>query len=115
MGCISDERIIAAILNNGTLQEAAEALGMSRKALYNRTLTKDFRELYAAAKAELLRKTMLAAHQRSEKAMDTIEQIMNDSGNPAGIRLQAARAILDNAARFSDRLNDAETVKDEWF
>ena len=47
---VSDEQLIAALLNNGTLKAAAAAAGVSERTLYDRMNEGDFQALYKAAK-----------------------------------------------------------------
>ena len=48
---ISDEQIIAALLDHGTIRAAAGAVGISERALYDRMNKGEFQALYKAAKA----------------------------------------------------------------
>lgn len=41
-------------------------------------------------------------------AVDVITGIMNDDSNPATTRLQAAKLIIDSAAKFTDRISAAD-------
>lgn len=107
---ISDEQLIAALLTHGTIKEAAASAGISERALYDRMNTGDFQELYKAAKADLLRAAVLRLNSHLLKAIDTTAELMDSHGGvvkPA-IRLQAAQTILNNACKFSARLQDTE-------
>ena len=50
---ISDEQIIAALLDHGTIRAAAQAAGISERTLYDRMNKGEFQALYKAAKADL--------------------------------------------------------------
>lgn len=105
---ISDEQIIAAILNNRTLKDAAAAAGISERALYDRMNDGDFQALYKAAKADLIRAAVFNLNSKLQEAIDTVAEIMADPDNNAAIRLQAAQTILNNAGKFSQRLQADE-------
>ena len=92
---ISDEQIIAALLTHGTIKEAAAAVDLSERAIYDRMNTGEFQELYKAAKADLLRSAVLRLNSHLLKAIDTTAELMDSNGGvvkPA-IRLQAAQTM----------------------
>lgn len=105
---ISNEVVAAAVLSHRTLKEAAAAVGLSERALYDRMGDGEFLEIYRTAKTELIRATVLDINAKLQAAIETIADIMQkDSVNPA-IRLQAAQAILTHAGRFAQRLESEE-------
>lgn len=105
---VSDEQIIAAILNNRTLKAAAAAAGISERAIYDRMNDGDFQALYKAAKADLIRAAVFNLNSKLQEAIDTVAEIMADPDNNAAIRLQAAQTILNNAGKFAQRLQADE-------
>lgn len=100
----SDEQIIAALLNHGTIKEAAAAAGISERALYDRMNTGDFQALYKAAKADLIRAAVFSINGKLQEAISTVAEIMADKENNPAIRLQAAQTILNTACKFTQRL-----------
>ena len=106
---ISDEQIIAALLNHGTMKAAAGAVGISERALYDRMSRGEFQALYKAAKADLIRAAVLNLNRQLQSAIDTVSEIMKDPDNNAAVRLQAAQTVLNNAGKFSQRLQADET------
>lgn len=106
---VSDETIIAALLNNGTLKAAAAAAGVSERTIYDRMNNGEFQALYKAAKADLIRAAVFSINGKLQAAIDTIEGIMLDENNNAAVRLQAAQTILNNAGKFAQRLQADET------
>ena len=106
---ISDEQIIAALLDHGTIKAAAGAVGISERALYDRMSKGEFQALYKAAKADLIRAAVLNINRQLQAAIDTVSAIMQDEDNNPAIRLQAAQTILNNAGKFAQRLQVDET------
>lgn len=105
---LSNEVIIASILQHGTIKEASEAVGMSPRTVYDRMKDADFRAEYMEAKTDLIRKSVIAINEKISAAIDTIAEIMtNPEVNPA-TRLQAAQTILNNASSFARRLESEE-------
>lgn len=106
---VSDEQLIAALLNSRTLKTAAAAAGISERALYDRMNKGEFQALYKAAKADLIRAAVFDMNNKLQEAIDTVAEIMTDQDNNPAIRLQAAQTILNNAAKFSQRLQAEES------
>ena len=105
---VSDEEIIAALMSSGSIARAAEMTGISPRTMYDRMGTRDFKAAYSAAKADVVRQAVLSMNRNLSAAVEVVTGIMNDDNNPAGVRLQAAKLFLENAARFTDRLADAD-------
>lgn len=107
---ISDEQIIAALLTHRTIKEAAAAAGISERALYDRMNAGGFQALYKAAKSDLMRSAVIDLQGHISAAVETIAEIMSNKDNNAAIRLQAAQTILNNAAKFTQRLTEQEAA-----
>jgi len=105
---ISDEQIIAALLNYKTIKEAAAAVGLSERAIYDRMNAGSFKTLYLNAKADIMRSAVISLNENITAAVQTIADVMNDKNNNPAIRLQAAQTLLNNAAKFTQRLTEQE-------
>lgn len=106
---ISNEEIIAALLQHGTIKDAAAALGISVRTVYDRMQhDKDFRAGYVATKTDIVRGATLAINKKINQAVEAITQIMTDQAVAPAIRLKAAQAILYNAVKFTERLAQDE-------
>lgn len=105
---VSDEEIIAAILQHGSLKEAAAAAGISTRAIYDRMEDRSFRSLYMAAKDDIIRGAVFSVNRKLSQAIDVIAEIMEDKDNNPAIRLQAAQVIIKNAGQFAERLQKDE-------
>ena len=106
---VTDEQIIAALLNSGTIKDAAAAAGVSERTIYDRMNEGDFQALYKAAKADLIRAAVFSLNGKIQAAIDTVAAIMQDDSNNAAVRLQAAQTILTNAGKFAQRLQADES------
>lgn len=105
---VSDEAIIAAIMENATFKDAAEKIGVSVRTIQDRMKDDDFRKLYNAAKRDLLRSACKHINDKLEDSINTVAEIMNDREVNAAVRLQAAQTIITNAVKFSERLSKEE-------
>lgn len=111
---VSDEEIIAALLQSGSIAQAAELTGISARSIYDRMGTRDFKAAYSAAKSDIVRAAVLTMNRSLAAAVEVITGIMNDDSNNAGTRLQAAKMIIENAAKFSDRMAAEDKATAEW-
>lgn len=105
---VTDEQIITALLSSGTIKDAA--VGLSERTVYDRMRGGDFKALYAAAKADILREATNRINAITMQAIQTTADIMTDKEVNPATRLQAVQAILNNAAKFAARLNEAENL-----
>ena len=106
---ISNEEIIAALLQHGTIKEAAAAAGTTPRTIYDRMNDRDFRAEYMEAKNDIIRKAVFSINEKLSAAIDAVADIMTDTDNTPAIRLQAAQTIINNAGKFAERL-----TKDEY-
>ena len=105
---VTDEQIIAALLQHGTVKAAAAAAGLSVRAVYDRMNDCHFRAAYTAAQTDIIRAAVYSINSKLSAAVDTIAQVMEDQNTSAATRLQAAGMILNNAAKFTERLAKSE-------
>lgn len=108
MAKVTDEQIITALLNNGTIKAAATALHITDRCLYDRMSDGDFQALYKAAKADIIRQAVCSMNNKLEDAIATVYEVMTDKEVNAATRLQAAQTLINTAAKFTDRLNSTE-------
>jgi len=105
---IPDETIIAALIQHGTVKAAAEAAGISPRAIYSRMQEKEFVALYQAAKTDIVRKAVFAIDSRLAAAVEAVADIVTDKTVNPAIRLQAAQTLFNNAGKFAERLTGEE-------
>lgn len=105
---ISNEEIIAALLQHGTIKEAAEAAGTTPRTIYDRMKDREFRADYMEAKNDIIRKAVYSINAKLSVAIDAVADIMNDADTNPAVRLQAAQTIINNAAKFAERLTKDE-------
>lgn len=99
---ISDEALLQALLEHGGVAGAAEAVGLSKNAVYKRLQNSGFRAEYAAAQGAVV---TLAAAKLTDAvggAVDVLTRIMNDEDAATGIRLSACDAVLRHCLRYCE-------------
>ena len=105
---VSNEEIIAALLQHGTMKDAAAAAGTTPRTIYDRMNDREFRAEYMEAKNDIIRKAVFSINEKLSAAIDAVADIMNDKDNNPAVRLQAAQTILNNAGKFAERLTHDE-------
>lgn len=105
---ISNEEIIAALLQHGTIKDAAAAAGTTPRTIYDRMNDREFRAEYMEAKNGIIRKAVFTINEKLSAAIDAVAEIMTDKDNNPAVRLQAAQTILNNAGKFAERLTHDE-------
>lgn len=105
---VDDELIVAAILQQGTVRAAAESLNITPRTIYDRRRDVNFRTVYNDAISEVYRSAVYSINEKLSEAVNVAAEIMGDQTVNPSVRLQAAGLIINNAAKFSARLNQAE-------
>ncbi len=106
---VSNEEIIAALLQHGSVTDAAAAAGISPRTIYERLHSdNDFRGQYAEAKNGVLRRAVVSINDRLSEAITAVADIMNDTNVNAAVRLQAAQTIINNAGKLTEQLQKDE-------
>lgn len=105
---ISNEEIIAALLQHGTVKDAAAAAGTTPRTIYDRMNDREFRAEYMEAKNDIIRKAVFSINEKLAAAVDAVAEIMTDKDVNPSTRLQAAQTILNHAGKFAERLTHDE-------
>ena len=101
---VSDEEIIAALIQSGTLAQAAQSVHISPRTLYDRMSMREFQAAYSAAKADIIRGAVQNLCCDLQTATQTVREIMLDAEANHSTRLAAAKLIFENALKFSEHL-----------
>lgn len=104
----NNEQIISALIQHGTVAEAAKAAGVSPRTIYDRMQDREFIADYKRAKSDIIRSAVFSINGKLSDAISTIADMMQDKDIPPAIRLQAAQTILNNAEKFTNRLDREE-------
>ena len=95
-------RGIAAIIQYGTLEEAAAAANVGERTLQRWRQNPTFLTALAAAESELIGDAARRAAGMISSALDTIDGILADPDIPAAVRLKAALGLLDRLIPLRD-------------
>lgn len=116
---VSDEQIISALLQHGTVKEAAHSVGLTTRAIYDREESRAFRSAYSRARDEVLRSAVFNLNARLADAITTVSELMTDKTVNASVRLQAAQTVINTAVKLADHLrvdekNSREEARPVW-
>ena len=115
---ISDETIISALLSCPTLEAAAAECGLSVRQLYERRQDPQFAKQLQEAQSAALAGTVRYLQHHTATAAQTLADLCQNAQQEQ-TRLQAARALLEQAARltetinFDARLSELEQLQEE--
>ena len=113
---LTDEEIVPALIECGTIRAAANRMGVQVKTLYSRMKSDRFRELYHRAKADLVKAATAKMQGQLVDACEVIAEIMKDADTAQQTRLNAADCIIRNTLKMIEqtdileRLDDLETA-----
>ncbi len=114
---LTDEAIIAALIENGSIKAAAASLQCTTRTLYERMKKPEFKKLYTQAKTDILKTATAKLQGNLCGAIDTLAEIMNDEEAAKQTRVNSAVSILQYGARFTEasdimeRLEAIETIQ----
>ena len=108
---LSNEEIIAALISCGSIKEAAGVLGYTVRTVYERMKDPDFRDQYAQAKNEIVKAAAAKLQGNLCVAVDTLVAVMTDAQAGNQTRVNAATAILQYGARYTEATDIIERLE----
>lgn len=113
---LKDEQIIAALLSNPTIRDAAHSLEIPESRIYSRLRNEQFSKKYSEARQRLLRQTTTYLQGLVSEAVEKIRSVMNDPESSRQTSLNAAAELLrvcykmTEQADVIDRLDKLEQI-----
>jgi hypothetical protein len=107
------QRRFVAVLATGeakNVKKASEIVGVSEATGYRYWQDETVRAAITEAQGRLLSTVSHYAVSALTEAIDTLRDIHKNKGNPPGVRVSAARALLDAGPRLHELVNMAERV-----
>jgi DNA-binding MurR/RpiR family transcriptional regulator len=93
--------LIAALAGGATIEQAAQAAHVSEATVYRRLREPGFRGQVQNARQDLVERTVARLVNTATMATLVLAELMRAS-HPPGVRLGAARAVLEQAARWRE-------------
>ena len=111
MAKVSDEKIIKALLKCGSQSKAAAELGISYTALKKRLSGEKLKTKYEDAKSSVLTEAVEGMKKRIALALNTLTEVMQDTANPATVRVSAADAMLRHTVRYMEAVEMENRIR----
>ena len=108
---LTDEAIITALIEQGSIKGAAASLKCTTRTLYERMKKPEFKALYTHAKGEILKAATAKLQGQVTGAIDTLVEIRDDHEAPKQTRANCAVNILQYAARFTETTDIIERLE----
>jgi AcrR family transcriptional regulator len=93
------ERAIASLLSEPTVERAAEKAGVNPATVYRWFKDDPFSIAYREARRHAVQQAIAHLQQTSHAAVSALQDVMSDSDSPASARVTAAKTILELAIR----------------
>lgn len=98
----SDESIIAALVNCGSVKAAAAECGVSALTIYRRMKDNDFRKKLDAVRDDALHEASARLSGSLADAVKVLTDIMHDEQTAAQTRANAAQMVLSYGLRYAE-------------
>jgi transposase-like protein len=92
-------KAILALLENRTVGEAAESVGVGQSTLFRWMQDHNFQRHYLQAKRRVVDHAITQLQKMTGEAVQVLNKIMIDDTNPPTSRIACAKAILDQALK----------------
>jgi hypothetical protein len=108
------EEVIAALLTERNIEEAARAAGVGTRTLIRRLKLPNFCKEYRKARREALHQSVARMQQATGAAASVVLKLMIDPNVPAAVKLRAAECVFDRAFKgveledIEDRVSELE-------
>lgn len=102
---ITDEKLLEMLLIHGCVRGAAAACGISQNAIYKRLQDSAFRGRYDAMQGAMLSTIAAAMTAALDKAVGALVAVLDDTTASAGLKVNAANALLNHANRYIESAN----------
>ena len=107
---LTDEAIAAALIECGSTKLAAQKLGCSARTVIDRKRNPAFRDVYAAAKAEVLHEAAARLQGQMNNAAEVLSIIMCDDAAPPQTRINAATQVLQYGIRLTESVDILDRI-----
>lgn len=112
----NQEKAVVALATSKSQEEAARKCGLSARTLRHYLKNDEFQKAYRAACLELTTGATNRARQLLSPALDTLDEVMNDTDAPPAARTNAARIAIEASLRLSEQADILEKIErlEEW-
>ena len=105
------ELLLAALLTNPTVKEAAASVGIPETTAYNWLRKPDFSDEYKQRKRQAVAEASDYLQSKIGEATRIISEIMGDVETSPQVRLSAAKAIIDTAYKVIEQVEIVDRIE----
>lgn len=102
---VSDAKLLEALLAHGNAERAAQALGISRTAIFKRLQNDAFRAEYNAAQTAIISAVSLEMTAIVSDAVGTLHDVATNDVASDNARISASNALLTHCNRYVETAN----------
>ena len=102
---VSDEKMLEMLLVHGGVKGAACVLGLSQNAIYKRLKDETFRQQYDQMQGVIISTAAAGMTAALEKAIGALVSVLDDKETSAGLKVNAANALLNHCNRYIETAN----------
>jgi hypothetical protein len=106
------EQAIIALLEQPSIKQAAQSVGISEVTLFRWLQEPDFQRAYREAKHRVVEQAISRLQQVSREAVDTLREVMIDTEKPPSTRVTAAKAVLEMSIKAVELEDLASRVEE---
>lgn len=108
---IDDEKLLEMLIVQGSVKATADALGISRNAIYKRLKDEDFKNKYERMQGVILSVAASAMVENIQSAITVLKTIMENEEAADGVRLSAADSLLRHCVRYVEVSNILKRIE----
>lgn len=114
------QKVLAALLREPTQKAAAASTGVSDRQIREYLSKPEFQEAYRQALSQLVEQASIQARRGYAPALDALQEIVSDPGQPPAARISAARSLLEYGLKLTEqadilaKLDELEKWRDEF-
>jgi hypothetical protein len=105
----AEDALLVALACGATVENAARTAGVSARTCYRRLADPGFRQQLTAARADMVRRTAALLTAASLESVKTLLALQKETF-PPGVRLGAAKAVLELGARLRESAELADRI-----
>ena len=98
----TDDKIIAALLQYGTIREAAAQCGLSERTIYNKLKKPEFKQALQKGKALIISNVSTHLTGQLERAVKGLLELLDDPGTPPSVKLMTCKTIMEQSIQLAE-------------
>ena len=107
----ADQLLLVALACGATVEAAAQKAGLSQATVYRRLRDPEFKERIQDVQSDMVKRASGTLTAAGMEAIKTLLALLQSSSTPAGVRLGAARAVLELGGKLRDSVELEERLR----